>query len=598
MAREPRTLRLHETIQPFGVGAIADIAGDSLVAVDISWWPDEARRLQCHALEQQLGVSHFRTPPSVPDRPSRESPGLVYARFPAWRFCQNCRRMSRQVKRVQGIPRNECKHCHGPMVPMRFIAICEEGSHMRDIPWRHWAHRDSTTEEQRQCQDEDRLEFIPLEGRGEGLNSIGVVCRACSALRTLASLSGKGALTRDGYKCQGRQPWQDDSAANECDAPVQAVQRGSTSVHESIMESAIDIPLARRKSEALRAEIRAHSLFSRFAADPTGPTGSVFAEVIANELGVEPHRIHGALDDGTNAPLAARHALRAGEWAAIESALASETTDFGSDFVVEPSDDPFGGEAAELLGPLVSGVGLAHRLREVRAMTHFRRYKAEARALRVDLDLIPHLDWYPATEQFGEGVFVRIDETALRHWEQRFEASDRLPRLEARRVASAIAERFESVSGRRVLLHTLAHLLIRRLAFTSGYSSASLRERIYAEGEGPDPQAGILIYTAAGDSEGTLGGLVRQGKKENLGRLLLGAIEDADFCSNDPVCRESRGQGMNAFNYAACHGCCLVSETSCENSNVFLDRLALVGSDSVPGFFQDALGDGRSRTLV
>jgi hypothetical protein len=588
---------LHETIQPFGVGAIADIASESLVSLDVSWWPDESRRLQCHALELQLGVTHFRSPPSVPDRPSRDSAGLVYARFPAWRFCQNCRRMSAQVIRVQGVPRNECKQCHGPMVPMRFIALCEDGSHMRDIPWRHWVHRDAVSEEQRQCQDADRLEFTSLEGRGEGLASVAVSCRACGALRTLANLSGKGALSRDGYKCLGRQPWQDESASEVCESPVQAVQRGSTSVHESIIESAIDIPIAEARSAASRSSIRAHGLFSRFAADPTGPTGDVFANVLAEELGLELHEIHAALEDPVDVPLGMRSALRAGEWAAIQLALGSEEVDQGADFVVEPSVSRFEDDAARLLGPTISAIGLAHRIREVRAMTHFRRYKADAKALRVDLGQIQHLDWYPATEQFGEGIFIRLNEDAVRTWEARFETSRRLQRLEDRRIASTIGARFETVTPRRVLLHTLAHLLIRRLAYTSGYSSASLRERIYAQSDGPDPQAGILIYTAAGDSEGTLGGLVRQGKPEHVGKLLLGAVEDADFCSNDPVCRESRGQGMNAFNLAACHGCCLVSETSCESSNAFLDRLAIVGEDFGEGFFHRVLVRGRDRAV-
>ncbi|MFD0740775.1 Zn-binding domain-containing protein [Phytohabitans flavus] len=139
-----------------------------------------------------------------------------------------------------------------------------------------------------------------------------------------------------------------------------------------------------------------------------------------------------------------------------------------------------------------------------------------------------------------------------------------------------------------MLLHTLAHLLIRRLAFSCGYSAASLRERVYSA-VGPDPEAGFLIYTAAGDAEGTLGGLVRQGEPPRLAQTLLSALEEASWCSADPVCRESRGQGLGSLNLAGCHGCCLVAETSCERSNVLLDRVLVVGDDTTPGLFGDVV---------
>ena len=133
---------------------------------------------------------------------------------------------------------------------------------------------------------------------------------------------------------------------------------------------------------------------------------------------------------------------------------------------------------------------------------------------------------------------------------------------------------------------------MRQLAFSSGYSAASLRERVYARQE-PNSQAGVLIYTAAGDAEGTLGGLVRQGEAPRLLRSLYAALESADWCSSDPLCRESHGQGPDALNRAACHGCALVSETSCERSNLLLDRVLLLGDDHVNGFFQETVEAAR-----
>jgi hypothetical protein len=117
-----------------------------------------------------------------------------------------------------------------------------------------------------------------------------------------------------------------------------------------------------------------------------------------------------------------------------------------------------------------------------------------------------------------------------------------------------------------------------------------MRERIYCDrkAETPDePMNGVLIYTASGDSEGSLGGLVRQGKPGFLEAMLRSAIENAKWCSSDPICIDSGGQGPDNCNLAACHNCALLPETCCEQSNRLLDRALLVGALDDPsiGFF-------------
>ncbi|MBO9497596.1 DUF1998 domain-containing protein, partial [Thalassotalea sp. G20_0] len=131
-------------------------------------------------------------------------------------------------------------------------------------------------------------------------------------------------------------------------------------------------------------------------------------------------------------------------------------------------------------------------------------------------------------------------------------------------------------SIRYALLHTLAHLLIREMALECGYNAASIRERIYADTEGSQQQAGILIYTAAADSDGTLGGLVDLGKPENLGRLLESAFNRAKICSSDPLCSEHNPEKDRSLHVACCHACGFVSETSCEKGNRYLDRSLVV----------------------
>jgi hypothetical protein len=128
------------------------------------------------------------------------------------------------------------------------------------------------------------------------------------------------------------------------------------------------------------------------------------------------------------------------------------------------------------------------------------------------------------------------------------------------------------------MLHTFAHLLIRELALECGYNAASIRERIYANTTEASPMAGILLYTAAADSDGTLGGLVELGKPENLGSLIDNALNRATICSSDPLCSEHNPSEDRSLHSASCHACTFVAETSCERGNRYLDRALLVST--------------------
>jgi hypothetical protein len=233
----------------------------------------------------------------------------------------------------------------------------------------------------------------------------------------------------------------------------------------------------------------------------------------------------------------------------------------------------------------VRALSMVRRVREVRALLGFRRLKPdpERHAIPVDLGQ-PSLGWYPGVEAWGEGIFLQLDADAIRRWEtaSKSQLGDRLNLL-----AGALAG-FGWDKGlatpRFLLLHSLSHVLIRRLAFDAGYSASSIRERVYAGSEG-SAMCGILLYTADGDSEGSLGGLVRMGDPVRFGRLIQGALQDAAWCSADPVCRESTRQGIMDTNAASCHACMLTSETSCSFNNMLLDRRTLVGISDVVPFF-------------
>jgi hypothetical protein len=242
-----------------------------------------------------------------------------------------------------------------------------------------------------------------------------------------------------------------------------------------------------------------------------------------------------------------------------------------------------------------SHLALIHKLRETRALAGFTRILPPDGTLTSPrlqtLALDRRIDWLPATIVRGEGIFVELDIARMNNWidrtpiiNQRIGQLNR--RYNQRRTDQSQLPR--PISPQFVLVHTFAHVIINQLAYECGYGSASLRERLYCDLANPsNPMCGVLIYTASGDSEGSMGGLVRQAEAGLFENIITRAIRKAGWCSSDPVCVESTGQGSDNFNLAACHGCCLLPETSCEEGNRLLDRALLVGKPGEPeiGFF-------------
>jgi hypothetical protein len=239
-------------------------------------------------------------------------------------------------------------------------------------------------------------------------------------------------------------------------------------------------------------------------------------------------------------------------------------------------------------------ISLLNKLRETRAFVGFSRIFPDELTQEEQWKLIARkkMKWLPAVIVRGEGIFLKFREDKLNLWLAKHGAfhNERLSTINVNlgEMRERRHQEQKAVTPKYVLIHTLAHLLINQLVYQCGYGSASLRERIYAA-DGEKPMSGILIYTAAGDSEGTMGGLVRMGKPDYLGEILAKALEKARWCSTDPVCIESKGQGPDNCNLGACHSCALLPETSCEEQNRMLDRGVVVGTLERPdvGYFYD-----------
>ena len=597
-----KPIRRGQLISPFGVGALVDFRGDeSLMTAGLDEWPlaleacPDDWLVQEERLQARLGVSHFRFPPDFRD----SGPGvqnanqhIPFVRFPQWQYCPR-RGAMEQLPLFGSRIRCRCRpnlDCFSMpegrrpwLIPSRFIAACPKG-HIEDFPFMEWIHRGSAWSEQH------KLRLLP--GRSSAsLSGIRIDC-SCGKSETMTGTFNPEALHGIGYDCSGSMPWIGEAGGGPeyCGEYLRVVQRGASNVYFPLTTSSIYLPLWGEDAERAVNEILdepGNWTILTTALDEGKYIQPVRCDVLAATRGVDAEELLLAAQrklDGT-LELDIPHQrteedFRRQEYEALRNGRGGEATDL----MVELRDASTCG--APLSG-LLAGVGLVRKLRETRVLVGF------SRILPVEdptsQDLLPirtdsNLDWLPATVVHGEGIFIEFEESVLEAWTKNLRVIERVSSLSNRyndRRQERGMRRTE-ISPKYVLLHTIAHALIAQLSFDCGYGSASLRERLYCNLEDPDlPMHGLLIYTASGDSEGTLGGLVRQGEPQLLGPVFERAIRRSEWCSSDPVCIESAGQGTDNANLAACHGCVLLPETSCETGNRFLDRGLLVGTPHV-----------------
>lgn len=600
-----RSLRRRAAITTYGVGALVDFPHETLLAAGLDQWPTEPEAesdkrggfvLRDRRLEKLLQVEYLRAAPTY-DKERKEKYELPFVRFPTWLRCPRCHRLiaagltSRRIPRCENptppsgsrVPCSKLGRKKRLLVPVRFLAACPDG-HLEDFPWSAWVHTPRTGKLSRDstCSNGGKPElYIDQTGYG-GLSNVLIRCRTCKASRTLTGAGGENGVKA--LACSGKRPWlgQKNLEDEPCDRNLSLVQKGASRLHQPAIESALRIPRSPAEFEAMlkRPKLRKRLRLDDLEASP--PTPEEIADVADYEE-LEPS----VLQQAVEAHLRTRTELPSDRLGLLYEEYQTLSTwkdyELGSeDLVVRQADvDRLSPE----LRPFFSQLLLVDRLTETQVLVGFSRLGTPQAPFDVKWRHLARQrkDWLPAYRVHGEGIFLTLERDRLATWSSALRSGIGKPAPSHLRGIVQEPEFY--------LLHTLAHVLIRRLSFDCGYGSSSLRERLYChvpkDPEDPRWMAGILIYTAAGDSEGTLGGLVRQGEPENLSPVLINAIEEARWCSADPLCSESRGQGPGSKNLAACHTCCLLPETSCEERNQRLDRTVLVGDSTRPGFFKD-----------
>ena len=500
-------------------------------------------------------------------------------------------------------------------VPARYLLACQKG-HLDEFPYIAWVHRGG------KCPKASRPRLRMREWKSNIGPDVQIICQACRERRGMLEATARGADSKL-PRCRGRHPHLD--AFFTCQEPGRLLLLGAANQWFSNTTSVLSLPREDQPSASELAPAIA-SLPKQVLAAIHGPEGMDSLRLLASVNGltgletVENNVLWDSFqiatgqgpDEDDSDQVASRRdprTLLAPEWVVLSDRSIFTKHSGSQDFKAESR------EVAVELQPRVAGVVAVERLKKVNAFIGFTRIDAfdriddaSDRVAPLTRDGAPA--WVPATEDRGEGVFVKFDEEAVARWEavvlarpiwQRYREAHGLNFL--RRTSKTAAEidpddRFPS--PRYWAIHTLSHMLIREMAMSSGYGSASLTERVFAWPGDDDvpPAAGLLISTTSSDSEGTLGGLVELAKPAKLKSIVLEALARGTRCSSDPICSHRAPRGREDFLHgAACHFCLFVSETSCERTNRFLDRrlvLDLVADPTVstPGLFSALLTDG------
>jgi hypothetical protein len=503
------------------------------------------------------------------------------------------------------------------MIQVPFIAICDAG-HAQDFPWMEWVHQSLHPH----CGGS--LSLQSTGGASLAAQEVRCSCKRSRRLAGITEAAGDSTtlsrtLSQEGdYLCGGHMPWHGTEQEYGCGRAIRGSLRSASNVYFAVVRSAIYLP--RESQEA------PEPLISLMAA----PHLSVFIRSVHDSDGaIDPAHLRAfapdelrEYDDKQIVRAVEIHLGLATPESPVEEEVGSDDRDTRfrrAEFGVLRK--PHVGDQLQIRSSALEEYGtwmaehfesvmLIDKLRETRALVGFERVIGQANQdfprlkslLRrpVDGEQVKAEDWLPAYLVFGEGIFLQLRSDLLSEWERRPAVSERASTLSGNYTRKWLSrpgrdpkQQPDPMSARFLLIHTLAHVVMNRFTFESGYSSAALRERLYVSADPSAPMGAVLIYTAAGDAEGTMGGLVRLGRPDRLGPSVRRAVDESRWCSSDPVCMEiadQGGQGPESCNLAACHNCALVPETACENFNRFLDRGLLVGSLQDPslGYFENS----------
>ncbi|MEU9002525.1 DUF1998 domain-containing protein [Streptomyces sp. NPDC048551] len=614
----------------YGPGSIMDLPQFTVMPTGLDDWEQIWRRRDSlpptiHAPRLRDAVRKMLRSPDVqlhphpwqPKKNSRSTEGNdlgVPARvFPQWLRCTGCDMLGLLSQfdyknthpfrtDLAGFEHAKCtgrsgSHSRKAMrrtaVPARYLLACADG-HLDEFPYDLWVHHGQ------QCTKAE-MPALKMVDRTAGKGASAMIkCASCDMQRPMNEAQGE--VGKDKLpKCRGRHPHLDAFEPGGCGKDTRLMLVGASNLWFPATQSIIVMPETQQEeagdlADRIRITLgdklgkyRQHLDMIRDLLD-----GRVDVTAVAD------HELEAVLETASAPPATPEELeeeLR--NWDPVDL-LVPEWRFLLPDIDGARVEDPKSGltlatrQRGEQLQPEVTRVLAVEKLRKVNALVGFTRIDDMDRVgdlprRLAPLTRAPRPTWTVATEDRGEGIFLQLDEDRVAAWEKRIgdtglwqahrEAHHRNFERRFSETAAHVSPDSRLKPPRYWLVHTFAHILIRELALTCGYSAASLSERLYAwpAAEGREPAAGLLICTTASDSDGTLGGLVQLSEPIRLQRVVAGALRKARRCSSDPVCSTRTPRTPEDFLHgAACHCCVMASETSCERANRFLDRRFLI----------------------
>ncbi len=598
-------IRQGQLITTFGPGAMTDLPERSVLIAGLDAWVGERRQIQEPRLARKvaalLGAQTIRL--ECPPEADRDGGGyvrsyvfplwfvtqeLVPGRPPGWRTRRLVQWSSLEDKGRKFVM-EDAKKTKSAVTPIRFVRACRLG-HLGDIEWQAFVHGQAPP-----C---GRELYFDERGTSGDLGETYVRC-GCGLERPMSQAADtqSGALGN----CDGGRPWlgQGRVADERCNERNRLLVRAASNAWLPQPQRVISLP---ERDENVRRAVDGLWMFLETVESVEDVSYERRKQRVSDGLA-------GLTDQEVWAAIQERKAPAGSEEKPVKRAEIETLLGPGDQIGEDTLESTFFARVlprAEWDQPWMAGIErvlLVERLREVAALVGFTRFESasadaetgelDAGVRRAEISRQP--EWVPAVENRGEGIFLQFSREALVAWWAR-SVQGRQPVVEryAELKRGFDAWKREHTSSDRklptpeyLLLHSFSHLLITAVALECGYPASSIMERVYAV---PQVGYGVMLYTASSDAEGTLGGLVQAGRR--IAGFVRSALELGGLCSNDPVCGQHRPDNVlegRMLHGAACHGCVLIAETSCEQGNDFLDRALVVRTVAGLGaeFFPD-----------
>jgi len=499
--------------------------------------------------------------------------------FPTWKVCYGRKGGHNPI--LYNDPK--CPKCktNEESSPTRFVSICSAG-HLDEVNWHYAVHG----------KDKCKPPYYFWKANGSSLSDIVIECPHCSSKKNM------GEIYKLKFFCTGRTPEKEESSSTfspsytkpkrslKCEKTMKITQRQSTSLRVAETITLLTIP----KYDDNIHRILQNKLVSttleaimNFSPDTTNMDVEKFIngisstlkdsisddslQIIINEI------TRGGVSDfwdlylSLNADNQSFMSLMYEEFESLLSGAGIPTCNFSMSLpkTITPKLD--------FIPKLL--VHPVNKIRTITVQTGYSRlvnFSDEEKPGRISSGVyLGGSIWLPGYEGFGEGLFITFENSMLPDLSSKAAYDNWIKYgdsgIENKTHWSEVTHKPEFV-----WLHTLSHAIIRSLSAHTGYSAVSLRERVYISRDGTN--GGILIYNTSPGEDSGMGGLA--GTAEYFQNIINTAIDNLLICSNDPLCNDVN-KSSESINGAACYSCLLISETSCEHRNLWLDRHLVIG---------------------